>query len=63
MGGIERRPKGHWGDAPNRSLELFPKNQVLARSMKLAKERIQFPGLPARFCWLGYGERADLASQ
>src|SRR6266704_2768039 len=40
-------------------LELFPKNQTLARWMKLAKERIQFQGLPARICWLGYGERAE----
>ena len=41
------------------ALELFPKNQTLARWMKLAQERIQFQGLPARICWLGYGERAE----
>ena len=41
------------------TLELFPENQTLARWMKLAKERIQFQGLPARICWLGYGERAE----
>jgi urocanate hydratase len=41
------------------ALELFPKNPTLARWMKLAKERIQFQGLPARICWLGYGERAE----
>jgi urocanate hydratase len=41
------------------ALELFPKNQTLARWMKLARERIQFQGLPARVCWLGYGERAE----
>jgi urocanate hydratase len=41
------------------ALELFPKNQTLACWMKLAKERIQFQGLPARICWLGYGERAE----
>jgi urocanate hydratase len=40
-------------------LELFPKNQTLARWMKLAKERIHYQGLPARICWLGYGERAE----
>jgi urocanate hydratase len=40
------------------ALELFPQNQTLARWMKLAKERIQFQGLPARICWLGYGDRA-----
>src|SRR5437762_11726319 len=39
--------------------ELFPKNQTLARWMKLAKERIHYQGLPARICWLGYGERAE----
>ncbi|PYI56031.1 MAG: urocanate hydratase [Verrucomicrobia bacterium] len=41
------------------ALELFPKNQTLARWMKLAKERVHFQGLPARICWLGYGERAE----
>jgi urocanate hydratase len=41
------------------ALELFPKNQTLARWMKLAVDRIQFQGLPARICWLGYGERAE----
>ncbi len=41
------------------ALELFPENKTLARWMKLAKERIQFQGLPARICWLGFGERAE----
>ena len=41
------------------ALEMFPENQTLARWMKLAKERIHFQGLPARICWLGYGERAQ----
>jgi urocanate hydratase len=41
------------------ALELFPKNETLGRWMKLAKERIHFQGLPARICWLGYGERAE----
>jgi urocanate hydratase len=40
------------------ALELFPANETLARWMKLAKERIHYQGLPARICWLGYGERA-----
>ena len=40
------------------ALELFPENQTLARWMKLARERIHFQGLPARICWLRYGERA-----
>jgi len=41
------------------ALELFPHNETLARWMPLARERIQFQGLPARICWLGYGERAE----
>ena len=41
------------------ALDLFPENQTLARWMKLAKERIHYQGLPARICWLGYGERAE----
>jgi len=41
------------------ALELFPHNQVLERWMRVAKDRIQFQGLPARICWLGYGERAE----
>jgi urocanate hydratase len=38
-------------------LELFPEKKSLARWLKLANERVQFQGLPARICWLGYGER------
>ncbi|GAB7040051.1 urocanate hydratase [Catenuloplanes niger JCM 9533] len=38
-------------------LELFPENESLARWMRLAGERVAFQGLPARICWLGYGER------
>jgi urocanate hydratase len=41
------------------ALELFPENKILLRWMKLAQQRIQFQGLPARICWLGYGERAE----
>jgi len=40
-------------------LELFPQNRILDRWIKLAKKRIKFQGLPARICWLGYGERAQ----
>jgi len=40
-------------------LELFPKDRVLARWIPLAQKRVQFQGLPARICWLGYGERAE----
>jgi len=39
-------------------LELFPANEPLARWIALARERIAFQGLPARICWLGYGDRA-----
>ncbi|GHI90552.1 urocanate hydratase [Streptomyces olivaceus] len=38
-------------------LDLFPENDSLARWIKLAGERVRFQGLPARICWLGYGER------
>jgi urocanate hydratase len=41
------------------ALELFPKDETLARWMRLAKERIYFQGLPARICWLGFGARAE----
>ncbi len=40
-------------------LELFPKNRILSRWIELARKRIKFQGLPARICWLGYGERAE----
>jgi len=39
-------------------LELFPENKILRRWIELARKRIKFQGLPARICWLGYGERA-----
>ena len=38
-------------------LELFPENESLAKWIRLAQERVHFQGLPARICWLGYGER------
>jgi urocanate hydratase len=41
------------------ALELFPHNETLARWIPLAQQRIHFQGLPARICWLGYGERAE----
>ncbi|MBI4851633.1 MAG: urocanate hydratase [Acidobacteria bacterium] len=43
------------------ALELFPKNEILSRWLGLARDRIAFQGLPARICWLGYGERAMFA--
>ncbi len=39
-------------------LDLFPHDEALARWIRLAGERVAFQGLPARICWLGYGERA-----
>jgi urocanate hydratase len=41
-------------------LELFPKDKGLARWIKMAQERVAFQGLPARICWLGLGERAEM---
>jgi urocanate hydratase len=41
------------------AMELFPDDQVLSRWLRLARERVKFQGLPARICWLGYGERAE----
>ncbi|HEX2314535.1 MAG TPA: urocanate hydratase, partial [Thermomonospora sp.] len=38
-------------------LELFPDNEPLARWIRMAGERVHYQGLPARICWLGYGER------
>jgi urocanate hydratase len=40
-------------------LEMFPRNEELRQWIRLAGERIQFQGLPARICWLGFGERAE----
>ncbi|MBO0841706.1 MAG: urocanate hydratase [Nocardioides sp.] len=38
-------------------LELFPENERLRKWITMAQERVRFQGLPARICWLGYGER------
>jgi len=40
-------------------LEMFPDDEALARWIRLARTRVQFQGLPARICWLGYGARAQ----
>ncbi len=42
------------------ALELFPDNEILTRWLRLARGRFAFQGLPARICWLGYGERARM---
>ena len=39
-------------------LDLFPEDKALHRWIKMAQKRVEFQGLPARICWLGYGERA-----
>ncbi len=39
-------------------LELFPEDKALHRWIKMAQKKVEFQGLPARICWLGYGERA-----
>jgi len=39
-------------------LELFPEDEHLRRWIRMAQEKVEFQGLPARICWLGYGERA-----
>jgi urocanate hydratase len=39
-------------------MDLFPDNDHLARWLTMAQEQVEFQGLPARICWLGYGERA-----
>jgi urocanate hydratase len=44
-------------------LETFPKKSALARWIQQAQERVAFQGLPARICWLEYGERAELGAR
>src|SRR6202041_1522211 len=41
-------------------LDTFPQDEALARWIKLARAHVQFQGLPARICWLGYGERMKM---
>jgi urocanate hydratase len=41
-----------------KATELFPEDKALARWLNLARDKVQYQGLPARICWLGYGERA-----
>jgi urocanate hydratase len=43
-------------------LATFPENESLHRWIALARERVAFQGLPARICWLGYGERAKMGA-
>ena len=57
---INRQGRGEIleGDQAKKVLELFPENTALHRWITLAREKVQFQGLPSRICWLGYGERA-----
>jgi urocanate hydratase len=43
--------------------ELFPDNEPLQRWLTLARRHVRFQGLPARICWLGYGERAAMGAR
>ena len=42
------------------ALELFPKDETLTRWFRVAREKVQFQGLPSRICWLGQGDRARM---
>jgi urocanate hydratase len=44
-------------------LELFPDDRTLGRWIRLAAERVPYQGLPARVCWLGYGERREFGER
>jgi urocanate hydratase len=44
-------------------LDLFPEDRSLRRWIELAEDRVPFQGLPARVCWLGYGERAEFGAR
>jgi len=44
-------------------LDLFPEDEILGRWIRLARDRVRFQGLPARICWLGYGERAQFGER
>jgi urocanate hydratase len=44
-------------------LETFPEDESLSRWIRLAREKVKFQGLPARICWLGYGERAKMGKR
>jgi urocanate hydratase len=42
------------------ALEMFPEDRTLNRWLRLARDHVHFQGMPARICWLGYGERAEM---
>ena len=47
----------------NLVLDLFPEDEVLSQWIHLARDKVKFQGLPARICWLGYGERAQFGER
>ena len=59
LGRALRRSRGHLPHRPSSRSSSSPTTKRLARWIDLARERIHFQGLPARICWLGYGERAE----
>ena len=60
LGGALRRPGRHRGDRPRRARRVRRRRGARHRWIRMAGERIAFQGLPARICWLGYGERRRL---
>ena len=58
LGGALGRSRPTSRETDREILRLFPENAALRRWITLAGERVAFQGLPARICWLGYGERA-----
>ncbi len=44
-------------------LRLFPEDETLVRWIRMAREKVKFQGLPARICWLGYGQRARFGKE
>ena len=57
LGRAVGRPGRHPRPPTRPSCELFPEDEALARWIRKAQEQVAFQGLPARICWLGYGER------
>jgi urocanate hydratase len=59
LGGAFGRAVGYRRHRPAH-LPLFPSSPTLTRWISLAQQKVHFQGLPARICWLGYGERARI---
>ena len=63
LGGSFRRSRKDLAATDEAVLEEFPENEHVCRWIRLAREKVAFQGLPARICWLGYGERARLGAR